>query len=578
MPLKSNLDDDRHDLTRLQKKQFIQKPKAKPLFEKVFLICVGNDKYEHLPDMKYCKSDAIKFQTFITKSLGDGVEVDTQGIYDEEVSIQKITEAFEHVVREAKAKDLTILYYSGHSIADNEFCGLLMPDAAPGDPSNILSAPILKDILSRLESKQLLIFDSDCGDDFFDKFLAQVIDSDPLMLEMASKNRFLIGVRDISFESRKHGGGTLTHIIESVYKKKGVSIIDLFDSAKQKYIQAHLQLQDAEVVKDLPSTIQPPYHILLNEAEIVHHIKLMYSPLTTLRDEIPILVPPQSTGELNENPSYALIIGTDEYEAEGWGNLNNPRFDAETIGRELETRYAIETEYVFNPTKKEMMHAIARYTHYEFGEQSQLLIFIAGHGGHSPMARGYLVPKDVRDDDWACESVLWHSQLRDMINFLPCPHIMIVIDACFGGTFDQEIDAGTAQNMVEVDTKNVTITEILSQKYVNKTRLYLTSGGKEYVPDGRPGRHSPFAFRFLEALRSNGGTNKHLNFQDILRFVENAKPGPRAGEFGQHEPGGDFLLIHQPGKEARKKVLKEKPSPVRNLFKTFLDNIGLDLK
>ena len=76
-----------------------------------------------------------------------------------------------------------------------------------------------------------------------------------------------------------------------------------------------------------------------------------------------------------------------------------------------------------------------------------------------------------------------------------------------------------------------------------KTRRYLTSGGKEYVPDGTPGHHSPFARKFLEALRSYGGQDHIITLAEMVLFFERLAPEPRYGEFGSNEPGSDFLFI-----------------------------------
>ncbi|MBZ4171027.1 hypothetical protein JYG45_24325, partial [Escherichia fergusonii] len=72
---------------------------------------------------------------------------------------------------------------------------------------------------------------------------------------------------------------------------------------------------------------------------------------------------------------------------------------------------------------------------------------------------------------------------------------------------------------------------------------YLTSGGKEYVPDGRPGQHSPFARKFLEALSTYGGADRILTYKEILGVVESVIPEPRYGEFGDNQPGSDFIFI-----------------------------------
>ena len=85
--------------------------------------------------------------------------------------------------------------------------------------------------------------------------------------------------------------------------------------------------------------------------------------------------------------------------------------------------------------------------------------------------------------------------------------------------------------------------EFKARKIIYKSRRYLTSGGKEYVPDGRPGQYSPFARKISEALRSYGGKEGYLTIGKILQYVEKVTPEPRAGEFGDNEPSGDFVLI-----------------------------------
>jgi hypothetical protein len=70
----------------------------------------------------------------------------------------------------------------------------------------------------------------------------------------------------------------------------------------------------------------------------------------------------------------------------------------------------------------------------------------------------------------------------------------------------------------------------------------MTSGGKNYVPDGRPGKHSPFASKLLEALRSYGGAYRVLTSAKIWMSVETAKPEPRFGTFGDNEPGSEFVF------------------------------------
>jgi len=114
------------------------------------------------------------------------------------------------------------------------------------------------------------------------------------------------------------------------------------------------------------------------------------------------------------------------------------------------------------------------------------------------------------------------------------------MDVCFGGTFDQKI---AQRGQIQNEYKEITRTEFIQRKLKNKTRLYLTSGGKEYVSDGRPGQHSPFARKFLEALRNYGGNDSILTQSEINNYVDKLTPEPRYGEFGNNEPGSDFIFV-----------------------------------
>ena len=91
----------------------------------------------------------------------------------------------------------------------------------------------------------------------------------------------------------------------------------------------------------------------------------------------------------------------------------------------------------------------------------------------------------------------------------------------------------------------LTPAEYIQRKLRFKTRKYLTSGGKEYVPDGRPGRHSPFAAKLLESLRNYGGKDKIITLPEIMVYVEKLNPEPRTGPFGDNEPGSDFIFVAQ---------------------------------
>ena len=237
---------------------------------------------------------------------------------------------------------------------------------------------------------------------------------------------------------------------------------------------------------------------------------------------------------------YALIIATNDYN--DWGDLTNPVFDATTIANELEENYGFKVERLFNKTKSEILTKIIEYNKKNYLPDDQLFIFIAGHGKFDENIKdGYLVCKDSKKNDPTSESYIPYSYLKTAIDNNPSRHIFFVMDACFGGTFDQAI-AKRGEDDEGGMYAQISPEEYIAKKLKYKTRIYLTSGGKEYVPDGRPNKHSPFAFYFIDALRSYGGRNKVLTTQEIWLNVEATRPEPRFGTFGDNEPGSEFVF------------------------------------
>lgn len=237
-----------------------------------------------------------------------------------------------------------------------------------------------------------------------------------------------------------------------------------------------------------------------------------------------------------DRKDFALLFATDRYEH--WNDLRNPIHDAETIGQELKERYNFEVEVVKDASQEEVFHKLREYAQRKYKPQDQLFIFFAGHGQYDEtFGEGYVVAKNSLRRDLAKVSYISHNRLRNNINNIPSDHIFLTMDMCFGGTFDAKL-AGTRSNEEEADDD-----AFIVKKLSLKTRKFLTSGSKEYVSDGIAGQHSPFARKFIEALRTNGGNDKILTLTELNLFMERLKTTPRYGEFGDDEKGSDFLFL-----------------------------------
>ncbi|MDH5400729.1 MAG: caspase family protein, partial [Cyclobacteriaceae bacterium] len=233
---------------------------------------------------------------------------------------------------------------------------------------------------------------------------------------------------------------------------------------------------------------------------------------------------------------YALLFATDEYQE--WTDLNNPLNDARTIGKELEENYGFEVELVENASKEEVLIKLREYAQKKFERDDQLFVFFAGHGHFDEVLRkGFLVAKDSKRKDESFMSYISHADLRETIDRIRNRHIFMAMDVCFGGTFDPLLALTGTRGMD--DGYNQTKLEYINRKLEYQTRKYLTSGGKNYVSDGIPGQHSPFAHAFLNALRSYGGNDGVLTLGEVKVHLDKLRQQPRSGSFGQDEPGSD---------------------------------------
>jgi hypothetical protein len=241
-----------------------------------------------------------------------------------------------------------------------------------------------------------------------------------------------------------------------------------------------------------------------------------------------------------ERTDYGLVFATDQYD--NWTDLVNPVFDSRSISEELKKTYKFKIEIVENATQAEVLKKLREYGEKQYKPLDQLFIFFAGHGTYDQtFGEGFVVTKESVLNDEGKTTYLSHNRLRSIINNVPCEHIFLAMDVCFGGTFDAAL-AGSRGQDDEV-YREQSQAEFLTRKLTYKTRKYLTSGGKTYVSDGIPGKHSPFAKSFLEALASQGGKDGILTLQEIFSYVEKLKNPPRMGEFGDNQPGSDFLFL-----------------------------------
>ncbi len=318
-------------------------------------------------------------------------------------------------------------------------------------------------------------------------------------------------------------------------------------SSESKITGVKLKVNGQQIISEAKVDAEGNFDVVINqELELMdgeNEIQLLAKNADGLiqRSNISVKVNTPDQPIVRNGNDYALFFATDDYDE--WTDLVNPVNDVRTLARELEQNYGFNTELVIGMDRKEILKTLKTYAKKKYGPNDQLLVFFAGHGKFDEFfGEGYVVCSSSLKLDEGNESYISHSSLRTIINNIPCRHTFLCMDVCFGGTIDPFIAQGGHRGN-DNGGKEMTETEFIERKMKFQTRRYLTSGGKEYVPDGTPGHHSPFTRKFLEGLRNYGGHDKILTLSELTIYFERLLPEPRFGEFGSNEPGSDFLFI-----------------------------------
>ena len=530
--------------------------KVVPYSPNTHIISIGINVYKgsEIPQIRYAVADAKAFIEAFEAPEREGIRKHI--LLGEDATKESIEAAFNQVIREAKSWDLFIFYFAGHSASKTSDKLLrdfyLIPfDCERTSYRNLqleaISANSLKAWTSRMQSsRQLLIFDTNNAKEVVANFTSRVMSEGVEAMSLSDRRIKIMGPADFAYENSKLGHGNFTNdLLKGLNGEADRYPRDGFINAEELDIFSRVQaaLRSSNEADSKSITSFYVNHRISSASFgadfVIKHLKDFRGVRELKNDEEPTQKTKESRGQ-----DYALLIATSNYDS--WKHLPNPLIDARAIASDLMEIYNFEAEIIEDPTLDEIFAALGEYTKKKFFPNDQLFIFIAGHGTYFDNTReGFLIGRDSksRQDDPYGTTYVPHARLRDIINLIPVKHIFLVIDACFGGTFDQRIaEAGSRGDDEYAD---ITAEELKARKMKHTTRRYLTSGGKEYVPDGRPRQHSPFARKLLEALRSYGGKDRYLTINEILQYIEKVTPEPRAGEFGDHEPGGDLVFLHK---------------------------------
>ncbi|MCB1553128.1 MAG: caspase family protein [Xanthomonadales bacterium] len=240
---------------------------------------------------------------------------------------------------------------------------------------------------------------------------------------------------------------------------------------------------------------------------------------------------------------HALVIGNNSYQSGGFAPLQSAVNDATAVAKLLKERYGFKTTLLLNAGRFDVLSALndLRET---LKAEDNLLVYYAGHGDLSQDGKtGYWVPVDGQaglPNTW-----ISNTMISDILETMQSKHILVVADSCYSGAL-----TGAALPVFAAE-KAGEWPQWVKQMNDGRSRIALTSGGVQPVPDQGSGKHSYFARAFLNTLQDN---NKLLEGQRLYREISTSlalatldSPFAQAPQyapiqFAGHESGEFFFL------------------------------------
>ena len=152
-----------------------------------------------------------------------------------------------------------------------------------------------------------------------------------------------------------------------------------------------------------------------------------------------------------------------------------------------------------------------------------MLIYYSGHGQKSEnIQKAYWIPVNAKktfDRNWISTSFV-----SEMTGTFKAKHVLLMIDSCYSGLITKGTNEALDNKEGDADDA------ALLRKWLQRpTRLFITSGADERVPDAGAGGHSFFAAKFLQILKEN---QDHIISREVYDKIDvyiqkNAKVNPQ---------------------------------------------------
>ena len=217
-------------------------------------------------------------------------------------------------------------------------------------------------------------------------------------------------------------------------------------------------------------------------------------------DLAPVAAPVSPATPPPRRRGFAIVIGIDKYAH--FPPLRNAVSDARQVASVLREQYGFQTRELLDETATLVkIMQVFRSVISELREGDNVIVFYSGHGWMDDLLKeGYWIPVDASEPSGFFSNADLHKVIEAMEK---AQHVFMVADSCFAGKFlDRSVDL-RAIGIRPADGKEKpdVVSQFLRKMDNRKSRIVLTSGSNEPVPDGGREGHSIFSYYFLRSLQ-----------------------------------------------------------------------------
>jgi hypothetical protein len=482
---------------------------------------------------------------------------------DEKATKDSILQLIRLIASEARPEDNFVFFFAGLTVFNGDqksnfetwfapFGSIdhlkakeLFKDSALGryllEP--LISLKLLQEYVQLLPCRnQIFIAEAASTENLNAEFASAFMQGSPDLAALQSVNRVIVAPRQIGVELAD--GGMLAVAIQKL------------DTTKYKLIDLLVPKKANAVAQAIINNCQPEYANVFFEKEFLKLYNQINgkNPATRSRN-VKLNLPDPAKQALTQKNKYALLIGIDKYKVKGWDPLNNPVRDATEIGTVLKDLYGYDTIILRNTTAEVIYNKLLQL-YANMKPEDDFILYVAGHGDYDQalLDDGFLVCIDSKpvEQDIMRTTYIAHSKLKRILNKMPAKNVLVLLDICHAGTFDEKVLGGSMRSGENTDIiLRQNINQFFLEKSNYKSRKVLTSVGKQPAFDGMVGKHSPFATYLLKLLYGAGGEIGMLTASDIFSSLQkaglyedtNMRIYPHQSSFGDHDPEGEFILL-----------------------------------